>query len=249
MEQPAYVQMGAAMAMLSRSVTARSAARKYAIRSFPGIPNLEVLPEFQGGIAGLCVTRYVCHSVCVLDDEPLLVLHATEMWGFELRISGISDNCQLNWILMHVLRAPVGGTWPQISSQGVECLLSSGPQSTSEHASEVWNMNAWTSPDEATLTNVQKHKIWVEGVPADIPLCKLAGGKRVRVLSKTIYLKVNAVSERFGAMKASMQIERQTSRDEVEQLLSAFRVVPKTDWLAQAVAWNKTLFCENAVQV
>lgn len=227
-------------AVLAKALTARSTARRFELLLALAVPNLEALARSLR-----LHSRFLCHSVCVLDDEPLVVLHASDGWGFELRFSGVSDNVQLHQLLAHVLRDPVGGTWPQVSPEAVQCMFGRGPQTVSGHLSDVWNLNAWTGPDVAALNvNFTKHKIWGEGIPADIAPCKLAGNRRVVVLSPPLYSNGSGVQRDFNTMKAKLAIERRMSSEEVEQLLSAFKAVLMNERDREAASWRKTTFGE-----
>ncbi|MEV4343852.1 hypothetical protein AB0J83_05180 [Actinoplanes sp. NPDC049596] len=129
----------------------------------------------------------------VLDDEPLLVLHRGTGRAYDLKISGIGDNCQLHTLLAATLigEGRIPGTpprpeWVAAATTG-EMLPDGGIEG------------------QFNLVDAAGAWIWNEGRPSDIPLL---GDHRVVVLDPPPYARGWNAGRAYPLMPPSMTVTR-----------------------------------------
>jgi hypothetical protein len=155
--------------------------------------------------------RFLLDLLLVLDDEDLVVLHPDPPQGFIVRITGISDNFQLQTLLCGALiragqQAFIQGVPP---SPDVLIAASGGPapKGLVEHA--TFNLVAWDGS-----------WIWNEGKPADIPVID---GHRVVRLEPLPYNRSWNASAKFPGMESEARLVRHLSPDETTAWLTRVR--------------------------
>ncbi|ONI81195.1 hypothetical protein ALI144C_21900 [Actinosynnema sp. ALI-1.44] len=144
----------------------------------------------------------------VLDNEPFVVLHRASGRGYELTVSGVAGNFQLQTLLAAALVGPerdglIAGTppdpvWVAAASDGdpVPHDGVSGQFNLVDHA------GSW---------------IWGEGRPADIPVLD---GRRVVLLEPLPYPRTWNPGRLFGRMRPSVQLDRVLPSVEVADWLT-----------------------------
>lgn len=203
------------IAHLSRSKPLRAAARS---RPEPLRQTLEA-DEAAGSHRSFLATL-----LQVLDDEPLLVLHAEERRGFEVRISGIADNFQLHTLLAGaVIGSPAEGlvTGEKPSERAVaECRDSAVGPGGGDNVTGAFNLWNWSGlrPDGLLPLGQQgsEHWIWNEGCPAEIVPFE---GRRVVLPGSPPYVRYWRAGRQFDGMAGELTVERRLSGAEVSEWL------------------------------
>lgn len=203
----------AAIAMLSRSIDARKAARSRARLR-------DALDELGGqyGHAG-----FLWIMMQVLDDEPLLVLHPGQARGYQVRISGLADNFQLHTLLAHALIGRISPRWLRgRRPSAAEVAAAKGGPCTEGGPPAQGAFNLWTwrglKPD-GTLPDAMSgssHWVWNEGVPADIPRFEET---RVVLLGPPPYERTWSLGRKFTGMTGDLRVEHVLSAAETRDWL------------------------------
>ncbi|ALG07078.1 hypothetical protein [Kibdelosporangium phytohabitans] len=161
------------------------------------LPNRDVLTELVGRIGPLRVDLGSLFDVLeVLDNEPFVVLHRASGQGYELTVSGVSGNQQLETLLAATLIGPetdglIAGTPPDAVS--VAAATDGDP------------MPADGVKGRFNLVDHAGSWIWGEGRPADIPVLD---GRRVVLLDPLPYPRSWRPGRLFGQMPPSVQLDR-----------------------------------------
>lgn len=138
--------------------------------------------------------------LAVLDDEPLIVLHRASVTGYEITISGVAGNFQLETLLAATLRDHIPGI----------------------ELDPAWIAAATDGPVNAEISgqfNLVDHTgSWIggEGRPADIPL---AGGRRVVLLEPLPYPRSWQTGRNFSLMHPEIRLDQVLSEAEVASWL------------------------------
>lgn len=149
----------ACIALYSLDVAARVRARAF-------LPVIAPLAErHEGGY-------WLLRLLPVLDQEPLLVIDPARRVGITAKMSGISDNDQLQALIMDAFPRR-WYEWKRVSRSAVEVATGVGPQRTDETIVGRWDLyQASALSPSGTLPSVNDdsscHWIWGEGVPSDI---------------------------------------------------------------------------------
>ena len=157
------------IAHLSRSKSLRAAAR--------------LQSEFLAGtlrtdkVAG-SHRSFLATMLQVLDDELLLVLHVEQKKGFEVRISGISDNFQLHTLLAGAIIGSPAQGWVDGEAPSSRAVAEYRDAQVDERGGDnvtgAFNLCNWTalqtdgSLPEGQGNDATAHWIWNEGCPAEI---------------------------------------------------------------------------------
>jgi hypothetical protein len=205
----------AAIAVLSRSPSARAAAR-------PLREPAHAISEFHA--AG----HWLWQMLSVLDKEPLLVIEPQTSLGIVGTISGISENFQLNVLLMD--QFPQRGWFARrrVPKRVADISRGIGPQQSEELVTSVWNLYTWQAiqpglslPDPNDYGG-GGHWVWNEGIPEDIPVFE---GRRVVLLGPRSYPRSWRSQRTFNLLPAELAIERRLTaaeaRDWLQRMLAA----------------------------
>lgn len=168
-----------------------------------GLPRRE---EIEDALEGLQDVRYdldyLVDLLRVLDDAEIVVLHRPSGRGWRLLVGGIGDNFQLHTLVAAALLSPVDDT-----------LLPGNPPREAEVAAATdgplrpeGGMNA-----RFHLVDGEGHWIWLEGVPADIPV---VGGDRLVVLDPLPEPRSWEAGRQFVQMVPTVRVLRELDRDE-----------------------------------
>jgi hypothetical protein len=124
-------------------------------------------------------SRKMLHMLVeVLDDEEILVLFPEEQRCFQIVISGIAENSQLQALIADRLirKYNISGTPPD--EDIVKCLEGTGPQQLHHKRMYcLWNMYNWTAlqtngklpdPDLKHQRSFTDHWVWAEGTLSEI---------------------------------------------------------------------------------
>ncbi|KAG2387553.1 hypothetical protein C9374_001147 [Naegleria lovaniensis] len=209
----------AVVCITSRYALARNLMRQHA--SFTQLQELTTALRFQ--------FRFLFFATHLLHDEPILIIHPIEKWGIRAKISCITSNWTLHMVMAYFLKQQ----FPSLSIQSprveqVEYLLG---QRSKAKGSMFWvyEMYNWTALDslpsgqehesyeQHCFNNGLDHRIWGEGVPSDITKFE---GIRVILLGPAQYERRCNLMKDFTEQKASFEIEREMSQDEIETLLN-----------------------------
>jgi len=141
-------------------------------------------------------------------DEPLLAIEPKSLQGFQGTMTGIVDNFQLHTLLMDVFPSESLVPRRRVPERIVDVARGKGPQHTDDEVTGVWIMYAWT----AIQSNLQlpptddrennRHWIWGEGHPEDIPIFE---GFRVILLGPPSYTRTWTSNRMFAQLAAEIQ--------------------------------------------
>jgi len=206
------------IAMLSRSREAR-------LRSRNRGDLLDLSRSLDSASGG--GSSFLTKMLCVLDDEPLLVLHPAEGKGYRLRMSGIGTNFELFILLADALIGEPAEGWLPGTRPDAAVVASCRDQpaevARGKHAVGAWNFFNWQGllPDWTLPTGKQSagsdHWIWMEGVPSDI---RPFEGLRVILLGPPPYARVIQGGRCFRDMRPELSVEAQLTDAEVPQWLA-----------------------------
>lgn len=148
--------------------------------------------------------HFAARVLRVLDDEKLVVLHRPSGQGWELKMSGITDNFQLHTLLADRL---VGAGDDMIP----------GEPPTQEQVAAATDGNLLTGMSAIfDLTSATGEAIRNDKYPADIPE---RDGSRVIVLDPLSHSQRWEVGRVFPAMTPSLELERTLTRAEAADWL------------------------------
>lgn len=201
----------ACVALYSLDVPARDRARVF-------LPVLEPLSNRHEG------AYWLQKLLNVLDQAPLLVINPAKQTGITARMSGVSDNFQLNTLLMEAF--PRG--WLErrrISQSAFEIAAGIGPQFTRETITGTWNLYQSTAfTPEGKLAEGEeaaRHLIWGEGSPSDI---SIVDGYRVVLLGPATHYPSWSSVRHFKCLRAGLDdvqvLDKTAVRDWLKRLSS-----------------------------
>jgi hypothetical protein len=160
--------------------------------------------------------HWILRALRVLHNEPFVAIELSSRIGIAGTFSGISENFQLNALLMDVF--PKGGflSKPRISAKAAAIARGDGPQVGEETVIGSWNLYTWkavagkrTPPDKNDTTRTDDW-IWNEGIPADIPLFE---GRRVILLGPPSYERSWHAQRDFATLRATIDAVRMSKQD------------------------------------
>ncbi len=166
----------------------------------------------------------------VLDDEPIVVIEPRTTLGMLARISGVVDNFQLSVLLMDRFPRPHWWSRRRISQRVADVARGNGPQQSDDTVTGCWNMYTWQAlgpglalPDPEDYGS---HDVWIwnEGVPADIPVLD---SRRVILLGPASYPRSWQSQRMFDRLAATLEIERQLTKDEIHDWLRRMQAAQK----------------------
>jgi hypothetical protein len=189
-----------AISVLSASAAARRRGR----------PLAGILAPLEGE---LTAARDLVRLSRVLDDEPYLALEPATRRALRGRMHGVSDNGQLQLLLMDVM-AHVYGEPVRVSRAAVRNAHGVGPQDLDEVAEATFTLYDWRAARVAGLLTNDDHVLWNEATPADIPAFE---GERVLLLAPPRYRRTWRVQREFD-MRADLSADAVLSEAEAEAL-------------------------------
>lgn len=163
-----------------------------------------------------------------LFDASVIIIDLDTKKGIAGKINGITDNYQLQHLLMGL---PQFNPVPSISDADLAVANGSGKQIEDRDIISKWNLYnlelcAQDNWQELINTDNSKNEldfrhtwIWPEGVPNDITI---HGGYRVILLSKASSERSSKVQRTFKNLKASIEVERELSIDEINDWFNYF---------------------------
>jgi len=189
--------------------------------------------DFMWNIRSLRWQYGFLHKIThVLDQEELVVLHVGDNWGFRIQCSGISDNYQLQALLMHACGELFPEHYPVLHPQVLACYQGEGPQGLNASFQPPWRTRQWTAvSEEGNLDEHTCHYIWGSGVPADILHCPALDNIRVILLDSPPGGGMEVVRD-FEGLKARLTVLEQLDTDTCEQMIQVLIAVPNEQKIA-----------------
>ncbi|MBD8387498.1 hypothetical protein [Dysgonomonas sp. BGC7] len=164
----------------------------------------------------------------VLFDEQIIVIDIDKEIGFAGKINGISDNYQLQHLLMSIPLLNDGKSL--ISEEDLSIINGTGDQTSERSIESRWNMYNlelcslpdWESQvkgkEKPSLSqDIQSTWIWSEGKPDDI---SFYDGYRIILLGKAPYSRSSKVQRTFRNLKAEIEVTRVLSAAEIDKWLN-----------------------------
>ncbi|SMD24463.1 hypothetical protein [Kibdelosporangium aridum] len=180
------------------------------------LPNRDALTELVDRLGPLREDLgFLVELLAVLDNEPFVVLHRASGQGYELTVSGVGGNFQLQTLLAATL----------IGSEGDGLIAGTPPD-------PVW-VAAATDGDltppggisgQFNLVDHTGSWIWGEGRPADIPVLD---GRRVVLLEPQPYPRRWSPGRLFERMRPTVQLDRILPSVEVAAWLTRLSEEPR----------------------
>ena len=157
--------------------------------------------------------RWLVRLLAVVEGALLLIEPAT-FSGWQVRMSGIADNYQLQTLVLATLNDNSSTIPVPPSTAAVDVARGIGPQQSRDEVSGRWDFYSWQAgqPD-LQLPGIEhplahKYKLLDAGLPAEIPMF---AGQRVLLLGPRTQ-RPRWVSQRpFGHLKADLHYERALS--------------------------------------
>ena len=153
-------------------------------------------------------------------NESVLVLAPEKGLGFELRISGISDNFQLHTLLAHALRKHASLVPNPPAAEIVAVAQGEGLQRIELREQARWGLFSWRAlrsdlrlPPEPELS---EHAYSAQDLPNEF---ETFNAKKVVLLGPSVLSERWAVSRTFGPLHASVILDRELDADEVQSWL------------------------------
>jgi hypothetical protein len=169
--------------------------QKRARRALPDRPRLVDATRAMLGHADDAV--WLLGLLLVLDDERLTVVHRPTGAVFEVTMSGVGDNTQLDTLLASLLLGaqlpgePPGLAWVEAASTAPLARV------------EIWGHFA--------ATDATGHSVRDEGRPADIPV---VAGRRIIVLDAPDHLRAWTFGRSYPLMYPEIHLDRRLPADE-----------------------------------
>ncbi len=164
--------------------------------------------------------------LAVLDNEPMIAIDPAKRLGIVGRMSGISENFQLNALLMDVFPNPGLLRRRRISKRAAALVRGDGPQVSDETLTAPWNLYTYQaiaggkSLPEESGSGVSVHWIWNEGIPDDIPV---AFDKRVILIGPMSYPRMFQCQRMFAKLPASIEIDETLTPEQVDTWIEKLR--------------------------
>lgn len=169
---------------------------------------------------------FLSQIIRLIDDVPLLVIHPESRRGFRLAMNDCATNVEMYVLAMDaIVGDPAKGfiKGPRPGARALKVLHD--PDHAPEKTPEVkvpWHTVAWIGlgPDGALPASVpDEHQnwVWLEGVPAEIPLFE---GERVVLFTKPLMARTVEVEPAFEALYPRMKLKSKVSAPEVDRLLA-----------------------------
>lgn len=159
----------------------------------------------------------------ILFDDPILVIDVDNHIGFEGRMSGVSDNLQLQYLLMAM---PELNETPRISDVELRVVNGTGVQTTNAVIESKWNMynldiihqEGWEDIKVGPAKTFELKDLWIwgEGSPDEITV---HNGRRVILLGRSSYKRSARLQRTFKNMRAGIEVERILESEEIDQWL------------------------------
>lgn len=169
--------------------------------------------------------HWIVKMIGVLDNEPFVAIEPATNLGIAGRMSGISENFQLNVLLMDAF--PQKSGWfsrpkRRVSEATARIARGEGPQQGEETVTGVWNLYTYHAlrPDrslpEPKDFGERDKWIWNEGTPLGIPVLD---GHRVILLGPASYERGWRAQRDFAVLKAELAIDEQLSPQRIREWL------------------------------
>lgn len=159
----------------------------------------------------------------ILFNEPIVVIDVDNNVGFEGKMSGVSDNFQLQLLLMAM---PELNERPLIGDPELSVVNGTGIQISNAVVEGKWNMynldiihqEGWEEIKigPAKTYDLQDFWIWGEGAPHEI---SVHNGKRVVLLGRTPIKRSTRLQRTFKNVKAGIEVEKILTQDEINRWL------------------------------
>lgn len=158
---------------------------------------------------------FLVELLAVLDNEPFIVLHRASGQGYELTVSGVSGNFQLQTLLAATLVGP--------EADGL--IAGTPPDPVWVAAASDGDLNpAGGISGQFNLVDHTGSWIWGEGRPSDIPVLD---GRRVVLLEPQPYPRRWSPGRLFERMRPTVQLDRILPSVEVAAWLTRLSVEPR----------------------
>jgi hypothetical protein len=137
-------------------------------------------------------------------------------------MSGVVENFQLNVLLMDVFPRSGFLARRRVSKQVADIARGLGPQQSDDTVTGVWNLYTYQAIGlDLTLPSPSDYNasacwVWNEGSPEDIPVFE---EHRVILLGPASYSRSWRSQRMFDKLPASLDIERQLSKNEAKDWL------------------------------
>ena len=217
-----------AVACLARSKKLRARTRKDVALQEAAWPLSDAVSE----------VGHLLQALRILDDETLLVLAPDARRGWRVKIDAMPSNAELYILLADALvgdpkKGRLAGKRPD--PRAVAAIREGAhPPKAASSVVVPFHLVAWTAveadgslpPANADETD---HFVWMEGIPADIPL---SNKTRVVLLQAPPYARPVPVAPSFESLRPELRIVAELSPVEVERAMSnlakaAAKVRPK----------------------
>lgn len=155
----------------------------------------------------------------VLFEEPIVVIDVDNHIGFEGVMSGVNDNFQLQLLLMGL---PELNKQAAINENDLSVVNGTGIHISNSIVEGKWNMYNREIIDQEDWLDIKvgpakTHElkdfwIWAEGTPLEI---SVHNGRRAILLGRSSYKRQSRVQRTFKNMKASIEVEKVLSDEEI----------------------------------
>ena len=159
----------------------------------------------------------------VLFDEPIVVIDVDNHIGIEAKMSGVSDNSQLHLLLMGL---PELNSVPAINEQALAIAKGEGIHVSNVIVEYKWNMyhyevtdqDGWEEIKIGPAKTIELQDFWIAGETTPQEL-SVNNGKRVILLGRTPVKRASKLQRSFKNMKASVEVVRTLSEEEINTWL------------------------------
>jgi hypothetical protein len=199
--------------MLGPSIAIYGTSAEGRSRAAALLPDLEELAHTHQ------TAHWLRRFLIVLYDEPFVALEPATQSGIRGRMSGISENFQLNVLLMDAMPRTGFLSKARVSKAAVDVAMGSGPQVAAEQITGAWDLMTWRAarpdgslPKHGASDYDEELVIWNEGTPSDIPVFE---GERVILLGPPSYARRWQSQRDFPSLAASLGSIEKLSRQDV----------------------------------
>jgi len=209
--------LGPALAICGASAAGRE-------RAAMSLPDLDALAEDH------MTAHWLRRFLRVLDDEPFVAIEPATGVAIRGRMSGISENFQLNVLLMDAFPRQGLFARPRVSKSVVAVATGDGPQQTNEAVTAAWDLMTWHAASRdgslprAGAPGFTDRTIWNEGMPADIPTFE---DMRVILLGPPSYVRSWTSQREFLNLRARLASVERLPKSEATALLQRMAASPK----------------------